>query len=479
VWYRSFYWRIAASFAALVVLVLVGQSAIVSAVLTRRGGEFAPGDPNREATTVAARVREALRRDDSTPLAPLVAGGGSRVRQSVYLVLTDGREAANTPAPLSPAIRAQVDAALRGEAPASDPASSPSGPVVTAPVQVDGALRGLVILPPPPRRGPFSEVGRLLSLPGTLVLLLATALVGAALFLPFRRRLRALEHAAARIGAGERDVHADQSGRDEIAGLAAAFNRMSAELSARAEALQASDRVRRQMLADISHELRTPLTSMRGYLDTLALPDVPIDDDTRARYLETARREAARLERIVSDLLDLARYEGGASLLELRLFAIERVFEHVMRRHEQDASVAGVSLNMHVAAHADQVLGDPGRIEQVIGNLVANALRHTPAGGTIRLEAALDNGGYRIVVEDSGTGIDPEHLPHVFDRFYKADHARAANTAGSGLGLSIAKAIVEQHHGRIAVESRPGRTAFTIRLPRAEAGVHCRLPLAD
>ena len=118
---------------------------------------------------------------------------------------------------------------------------------------------------------------------------------------------------------------------------------------------------------------------------------------------------------------------------------------------------------------ADQLLADPGRVEQVIGNLVANALRHASAGGTIHLAASVGPAGYRLAVEDSGDGIPAEHLPHVFDRFYKADSARSGGNGGSGLGLSIVKAIVERHGGQVTVESRPGRTVFAILLPRAEA----------
>ncbi len=467
VWYRSFYWRIAASFILLVVLVLIAQNAIFSVILTRGRGEFAPPDPNREAAAIAARVQAALRADGNADIAAVLRGDGPPRPRTVYVVMRDGREASSTEVPMPPAVRAQVDAALHGSTPATPAAAFPGGPTVTAPVQIDGVLHGLVVLPPPPERGPFAEVGRLLSLPGTLVLLAATALAGALLFLPLRRRLRALERAAERIGAGERDVHADESGGDEIAGLAAALNRMSAELSARTEALETSDRVRRQMLADVSHELRTPLTSMRGYLDTIAMPSVDLDAATRARYLETARREAGRLERIVADLIDLARHDREAATLAPRVFAIERVFEHVIRRHEQEAEAARVHLSAHVAPDADQMIGDPNRTEQVIGNLVANALRHTPAHGTIRLEATLQNGMHRLVVEDSGEGIPAEHLPHVFDRFYKTDHARTGGTAGSGLGLSIAKAIVERHGGTISVDSRPGRTAFVILLPHS------------
>lgn len=466
IWYRSFYWRVALSFIALVVIVLVGQSAVFSYLLTRPNGAFAPGDPNAAATAIAARVAAALDAPGAPPLDRLIRDAWPDARQRVHVVLRDGREAGNGAAPLNPAVRAQVAAAMDGREPDADPRLGPSGPVVTAPIQVNGVLRGLVVLPPPPPRGAFSEVGRLLSFPGTLLLLGAAAVAGALVFAPLRRRLRALEGVAGRLGGGDFTVRADETGGDEIAGLGAAFNRMSGELSARAEALKESDRMRRQMLADISHELRTPLTAMRGFLDTLAMPEVAVDEATRARYLETARQEAGRLERLVEDLLDLARHEQGGAAIEPRVFAVERVFAHVLRRHERDVQAAGITCTTRIADDADQMVGDPGRLEQVVGNLVANALRHTPAGGTIHLEASATHGGWLIAVVDSGAGIPAAHLPHVFDRFYKGDSARTGHGGGSGLGLSIVKAIVERHGGTIAVESRPGRTAFLIDLPR-------------
>lgn len=466
-WFRSFYWRIAASFVVLVALVVVGQSAIFSYLLTRPSGEFAPPDPNRTAAIIAARVRAALDTDNGASLEHVLRDAArDDHRQRVYLVLRDGREAANTSEPLTPSTREHVRAVLDGDTPDLAPDAGPGGPVVTAPVQRAGILEGLVVLPPPPRRGPFEEVGRLLSLPGTVLLLVSSALAGALLFLPLRRRLRALERAAERLGAGEPGVRADDGGQDEIASLGRAFNRMSEELSERTAALHAADRARRQMLADVSHELRTPLTSMRGYLDTLAMPDVTLDEAARARYLETVRREAGRLERIVADVLDLARWEQGQSPLDVRLFAVERVFEHVVRRHEREAEAAGITLTAHVDPDADQLMGNPGRIEQVVGNLVANALRHTPRGGTVRLAAVKAGDDIRLSVEDTGPGIPAGHLPHVFDRFYKADEARAGGSSeGSGLGLSIARAIVERHGGTISVESRPGRTVFFVQFP--------------
>jgi two-component system sensor histidine kinase ResE len=222
------------------------------------------------------------------------------------------------------------------------------------------------------------------------------------------------------------------------------------------------------MLADVSHELKTPLTAIRGYLETLRMPDVTIDPATRERYFDTVERETLRLDRMVKDLLDLARLENGVGAFDIRWFATARMFDQVVRRHEVDATARHVSLTSAVADDADQIVGDPDRLEQVIDNLVANALRHTPEGGRVELTAVGRSLSVVLTVTDSGSGIAAEHVPHVFERFYKVDGARTNGPAGSGLGLSIAKAIVDNHGGTIGVESAPGRTVFTIVLPRPE-----------
>jgi signal transduction histidine kinase len=289
------------------------------------------------------------------------------------------------------------------------------------------------------------------------------------IFYPARRRLRALEYAAQRLGGGDLCARAPHAGGDEIARVAAAFNRMAGELQTRDAAVRTSDALRRKMMADVSHELKTPLTAMRGYIETLRMPEVVLDEDRRHRYFETIDRETRRLERIVKDLLDLARYEHGAVVLQRRLFDIERLFENVAGRHERDAHTKGVAIRIHVEAGADQVVADPDRIEQAIENLVGNALRHTPAGGTITLTATQADGVATLSVSDTGPGIAPEHLPHVFERFYKVDTARAADSTGSGLGLSITKAIIVRHRGTIAVTSQPGLTTFTVVLPQSAA----------
>ena len=467
-WHHSFYWRIAASFVALVVVVVLGQSVIVSYVITRPDGPFAPGNPNAAAGAIAVALGAALADGaGDTDIAALLRRSTADTPQPVFVVMSDGRVAGTSGQSLNPEILRQAQAMLASVAPQALPNARPTGPVVSAPVHVRGQLRGLVLLPPPPERGVFGEVRRLLSLPGTLVLLVSAAAAALLIFAPARRRLRALESAAERLRAGDLTAHAPDEGRDEIAHVAGAFNRMASDLAARNEALRTSDALRRQMLADVSHELKTPLTAMAGFLDTLAMDDVELDATTRKRYLATVRHETTRLRRIVSDLLDLATHENEVGSLDIRVFDIERVFSHVLTRHERDAIDAGVTLRTHVEEGADQLLADPDRIEQAIGNLVANALRHTPAGGAIELRAIATPAGPRLTVTDTGTGIAPEHLGRLFERFYKVDGARTSGAGGSGLGLSIVKAIVVRHRGSITVDSRPGHTAFVIDLPHA------------
>jgi signal transduction histidine kinase len=463
-WFGSLYWRIGVSFVMFMCAVILAQSIMFSYMLAR-SSERPEFSPNNRATAVAADLGTALEADEELNLASYLSERYGREPWPLFAILKDGRVAGNSSRSLSPEIRRSAETVLAGPGTrnARDQPQLP-GPVVTAPIQVGGELRGLVVLPPP--RGVFFEIGRYLSLPGTLLLLGATVLAAIVIFGPARRRLAALEQAAERLGSGDLVARAPEEGRDEIARVAKAFNRMGAELAARDEALRTSDRLRRQMLADVSHELKTPLTAMRGYLETLQMPAAAKDPERHARYFQTVERETRPLERIVSDLLDLARYESGAGVLEVRLFAIRRVFEHVARRHEQEADSRGIVIRIDVAAGADQVVADPDRIEQVIENLVSNAVRHMPTGGSLELRAAEGHESVELAVVDSGPGIPAEHIPHLFDRFYKADPARAAGSGGSGLGLSIVKAIVERHGGSVSVSSEPGRTAFAVTLPQ-------------
>jgi two-component system OmpR family sensor kinase len=475
-WYRSFYWRIGITFVAFVMVFLMAQGVIL------RRTPRAPGfDPFRApvlAAEAAADVADVLSRRQDVDLRahlesryPVPADAG-QVGWVVCVALPDGSLFASLPGPIPESIRLTALSAFgRRRLVTTDAVPT----FATAPVVVDGRLVGLVVVavraPRPSTSGIPRELGQLLSLPSTLLLTVATVVVAMVIFYPARRRLRALEYAAQRLGGGDLCARAPHAGGDEIARVAAAFNRMAGELQTRDAAVRTSDALRRKMMADVSHELKTPLTAMRGYIETLRMPEVVLDEDRRHRYFETIDRETRRLERIVKDLLDLARYEHGAVVLQRRLFDIERLFENVAGRHERDAHTKGVAIRVHVEAGADQVVADPDRIEQAIENLVGNALRHTPAGGTITLTATQADGVATLSVSDTGPGIAPEHLPHVFERFYKVDTARAADSTGSGLGLSITKAIIVRHRGTIAVTSQPGRTTFTVVLPQSAAAV--------
>jgi signal transduction histidine kinase len=324
----------------------------------------------------------------------------------------------------------------------------------------------VIVLPGgPPVSRIARELGPTMALVGGGILAVGAALIAFVVFGPVRRRLRAVQDATEQLGKGDLGARAPDHGGDEVAALARSFNRMAEELTIRAEKLQVSDRVRRQLLADVSHELNTPLTAMRGYIETLAMPDLALDAPTRQRYVNIVMEETQRLERIIGDLLDLARLEGGGTAIHQSRVEVAGLFQRVAARHERDLRARRIELVQRVDGDAGTLVGDPDRLEQAIQNLAANALRHTPEGGTITLSAERTGDTIRLGVHDSGSGIAPEQLPHIFDRFYKGDASRKS-AGGSGLGLSIVKAIVERHGGTITARNDNG-AVFEIVLPAA------------
>ena len=235
--------------------------------------------------------------------------------------------------------------------------------------------------------------------------------------------------------------------------------------------LQASYDAQRRLLADTSHELRNPLTVLRTNLGFLLREDA--DPQTRLEAAQEADEEAARLARLVDDLLLLGRAEAGEAL-QVRPVALDRLLADVAEEAQDAGSDHQVTLEPHTGGPV-HVQGDAERLRQVLRNVVGNALRHTPPGTRVRLSLTQRDGTVQIVVADDGPGIAPEHLPHVFDRFYRVDAARSRATAaevggssGAGLGLAIAKQLVEAHGGTITVDSAPARgTTIRITLPAA------------
>jgi two-component system sensor histidine kinase ResE len=241
---------------------------------------------------------------------------------------------------------------------------------------------------------------------------------------------------------------------------------MASELSSRAAQIAQADRIRRLLLADVCHELMTPLTAVRGFQEKLAADDAIRASAERARYVSIIGDETYRVEHIVGDLLDLARLESAGESLNVEDVSVEALFGRIAARHAADATDRGITLITEVERGAEIVYGDRFRLEQALQNLTANALRHTSSGGSVELRAASTDGQTMISVRDTGVGIAQTHLPFIFDRFYKVDPARTAPSPGSGLGLSIVRAIVERHGGTVSVTSTENvGTVFTIHLP--------------
>jgi signal transduction histidine kinase len=313
------------------------------------------------------------------------------------------------------------------------------------------------------------DLGPTLAVVALGLLAVGTTVAALAIFRPARRRLSELQAAARDIGAGQVGVRAPETGGDEVTQLAHSFNEMASQLEQRTFALERSDRTRRQLLADVSHELSTPLSAIRGYVETLSMAEVPLTETTRQRYLGIVADEADRLEHIVGDLLELARLEGGGGNWREEDVSLDQLLERVRHRHEPRLRDKDVALETARDPAVEFVTGDPNRLEQALQNLVANAIRHTPSGGTVTVRAGLKADTVILSVEDTGPGIPTDHLPRIFDRFYKADESRSSvDTSGSGLGLSIVRAIVTRHGGTVTASNIPGGGArFEIILPAA------------
>jgi signal transduction histidine kinase len=499
VWYRSLYWRIALGFVGVLAILLTAQ-ALVFVWVSGRAADVWPGrTPAEYAHLIAADVAAVLVDQPAGNLEPYVNERFPGTYRA-FVVVTRGREVIyGRGVPPPPMLGRAAMARLDGQTgpAAGDPQrggrggrgrgvrfggpggpGGPGGAFVFAPILVEGTTVGMVAVAetPPPMWAAISNLGPALAVQALVVLCVGALLVALLVFRPARRRLSSLQSAVQSFGTGRTDVRAPTEGGDEVAGLARAFNEMAARLEERAEALRESDRVRRQLLADVSHELGTPLAAIRGYVETLSMPTIPLDNATRVRYLGIVTQETERLERVVGDLLDLARLEGGGVPMQRRPVSVDSLFRRVVDRHEPMLRDQALTMVTSVTPEGLEVPGDVDRLEQALQNLAANAIRHTPAAGTVRLSATVDGQEVVLTVEDTGPGVPQEHLGRVFDRFYKADASRTgtATPSGSGLGLSIVRAIVHAHGGHVSVTNVEGSGAlFTLRLPGAADGVNC------
>ncbi len=314
---------------------------------------------------------------------------------------------------------------------------------------------------PPPPEGPeqsfLASVNRSLGLAVVAVVAaaaVATLLLSRHILAP----VEALTAAARRMERGDLTQRVQVQSDDEIGQLAHAFNAM-------ADGLARTEELRRQMVGDVAHELRTPLANLRGYLE--ALRDGVLEPEPQ--LMASLHEEAMLLTRLVDDLQELALADAGQLKLARHEAGLPEIVRQAAAGFEHEATAKGLSLRTELPADLPCVYVDAQRIGQVLRNLIENALAHTPAGGEITIFARRVGAHVEVSVRDTGTGIAPEHLPYVFERFYRADPSRARSTGGAGLGLTIVKKLVEAHGGEARVESEPGKgSTFTFTLPVAD-----------
>ena len=279
-------------------------------------------------------------------------------------------------------------------------------------------------------------------------------------------RISTLSHAAGAIAHGHFSTRVPDVGRDELGELARSFNMMAERLEGAEQQQREMDQLRRDLVAWVGHDLRTPLTSLRVIVESLA--DGVVDDPaTVQRYLRTARKQIRSLSLLLDDLFALAQIDAGGLKLERRDNSIGDLISDTMEAFSALAARRDVALAGQVAPGVDPVRMDARQIGRALSNLVGNALRHTESGGTVQVMASPEADGVRVEVRDDGEGIGEEDLPHIFERFYRAEKSRSRATGGSGLGLAIARGIVEAHGGRIGARSKLGEgTSAWFVLPR-------------
>jgi signal transduction histidine kinase len=268
--------------------------------------------------------------------------------------------------------------------------------------------------------------------------------------------IRAMMRASQRISAGDYRQRVQVPGQDELGELARAFNRM-------AQALQQTEQRRMELIGDVAHELRTPLSSIKGVMEGLVDGVLPAEPST---FLDV-QREVARLQRLVQDLQELSQAEAGRVRLDLRPVALGDLVHAAAGRLRPQFEDKNVCLHVDLPPGLGQVLADPSRITQVLLNLLGNALQYTSSGGHVTVKVWREGREAIVAVQDDGIGLSPDHLPYVFERFYRVDKSRSRAGGGSGIGLTIAKYLVEAHGGRIWVTS-PGLgqgSTFTFTLP--------------
>ena len=240
---------------------------------------------------------------------------------------------------------------------------------------------------------------------------------------------------------------------DEIGLLTSSFKQMAERIQAQMEQLKDSDNARREMVANVSHDLRTPLATLRGYMETLLLKEEALGAEKRRDYLEIAIRHCERLSKLVDELMELAKLESPDTEILQEPFNLGELVQDVSQKFRLKAEEKRITIKMEIEKEKPVVYGDIGLIERVLENLLENAVTYTPEGGTVSMALTFENGEITVKVSDTGMGIPEEEIPRIFERFYRADKGRGQGAGRHGLGLAIAKRILELHQRSIHVQS--------------------------
>lgn len=318
-----------------------------------------------------------------------------------------------------------------------------------------------------------SYVGRISAI-AFLVIALFAAVVGILAFHLLTRRLKRLNAEVERVAAAEFEVlpniDAKAQGGDEIDKLTGAFSAMSQQIQRQISQLRENDRLRRELVSNISHDLRTPLAAMQGYIETLIIRSDGMSSEERDQYLTIARKHAVRLGQLIGDLFELSKLDSANVVPTLETFSLSELVQDVAQEFTLDAQHKGIELDIQLSPDRTNTVGDIGLIQRVLENLVRNAVQFTPAGGAVTVTLDKRPQSVTVAVADNGPGIPDEHLPHIFDRFYRSVDGQEAAANSSGLGLAIVKRILDLHQSRITVESNVDHgTRFEFELPLSQA----------